>query len=125
MDRPRVMEIFVRVAETGSFSAAARDFQIGQPAIPKTIAGLEDRLGIRVLVRSTRQLSPTEAGITFYERALRAITEADEAEAADKGAGASLERRLRICVPVTFALLHLIPSSAHFSILTRSCGWSL
>src|ERR1700756_1462721 len=114
MDRVRDMEIFVRVVETGSFSAAARDLTLGQPAVSKTIAGLEDRLGVRLLVRSTRQLSPTEAGMAFYERALRAIAEANEAEAAAQGAGAGLEGRLRICSPVTFARLHLVPKLGTF-----------
>jgi DNA-binding transcriptional LysR family regulator len=114
MGRLRAMETFVRVVETGSFSAAARDLKTGQPAISKTIAGLEDRLGVRLLVRSTRKLSPTEAGIAFYERALRAITEANEAEAAAHGAGAGLEGRLRVCAPVTFARLHLVPRLGEF-----------
>ncbi len=114
MDRLREMELFVRVVETGSFSAAARNLTLGQPAVSKTIAGLEDRLGVRLLVRSTRQLSPTEAGMAFYERALRAIAEANEAEAAAQGAGAGLEGRLRICSPVTFARLHLVPKLGTF-----------
>jgi len=114
MGRLHAMETFVRVVETGSFSAAARDLKTGQPAISKTIAGLEDRLGVRLLVRSTRKLSPTEAGIAFYERALRAITEANEAEAAAHGVGAGLEGRLRVCAPVTFARLHLVPKLGEF-----------
>jgi DNA-binding transcriptional LysR family regulator len=114
MDRLREMEIFVRAVESGSFSAAARDLKLGQPAISKMILGLEDRLGVRLLVRSTRQLSPTDAGVAFYERALRAIVEANEAEAAAQGAGAGLEGRLRICAPVTFARLHLVPKLGAF-----------
>jgi DNA-binding transcriptional LysR family regulator len=114
MGRLREMEVFVRVVEAGSFSAAARDLNLGQPAVSKMIAGLEDRLGVRLLVRSTRRLSPTEAGIAFYERALRALTEADEAEAAARGAGAGLEGRLRICAPVTFARLHIVPKLGAF-----------
>jgi DNA-binding transcriptional LysR family regulator len=114
MDRLREMELFVRVAETGSFSAAARDLKLGQPAVSKTIAALEERLGVRLLVRSTRQLSPTEAGTAFYERALRAIAEANEADAAAQGAGAGLEGRLRICAPVTFARLHVVPKLGAF-----------
>ena len=114
MDRLRDMEVFARVVETGSFSAAARDLNLGQPAVSKTVAALEDRLGIRLLVRSTRRLSPTEAGQAFYERALRAIAEANEAEAAAQGAGAGLEGRLRICSPVTFARLHLVPKLGSF-----------
>jgi DNA-binding transcriptional LysR family regulator len=114
MDRLHEMELFVRVVETGSFSAAARDLKLGQPAISKTIAALEERLGVRLLVRSTRQLSPTEAGTAFYEHALRAIAEANEADAAAQGAGAGLEGRLRICAPVTFARLHLVPKLGAF-----------
>jgi len=114
MDRLREMEIFVRVVETGSFSAAARDLKLGQPAVSKMIAGLEERLGARLLVRSTRQLSPTDAGVAFYERALRSVAEANEAEAAAQGAGAGLEGRLRICSPVTFGRLHLVPKLGIF-----------
>jgi len=114
MDRLREMEMFVRVVESGSFSAAARDFGMGQPAVSKTIAALEDRLGVRLLVRSTRRLSPTEAGMAFYERALRAITETNEAEAAAHGAAAKLEGRLRILAPVTFTRLHVIPKLGEF-----------
>jgi len=57
---------------------------------------------------------PTEAGIAFYERALRAITEANEAEAATQGAGTGLEGRLRICAPVTFARLYVVPKLGAF-----------
>jgi len=114
MDRLREMEMFVRVVEAGSFSAAARDLNMGQPAVSKTIASLEDRLGVRLLTRSTRKLSPTEAGTAFYERAVRAIGEADEAEAAAQGAGAGLEGRLRVSAPVTFSRLHLVPKLGSF-----------
>ena len=106
--------MFVRVVEAGSFSAAARDLIMGQPAVSKTIASLEDRLGVRLLTRSTRKLSPTEAGTAFYERAIRAIGEANEAEAAAQGAGAGLEGRLRVSAPVTFSRLHLVPKLGSF-----------
>jgi len=106
--------MFVRVLEAGSFSAAALDLNMGQPAVSKTIASLEDRLGVRLLTRSTRKLSPTEAGTAFYERAIRAIGEATEAEAAAQGAGAGLEGRLRVSAPVTFSRLHLVPKLGSF-----------
>jgi DNA-binding transcriptional LysR family regulator len=114
MDRLRDLEMFVRVVERGSFSAAARDLKIGQPAISKSIAALENRLGVRLLVRSTRRLRPTEAGTAFYERAVRAIAETNEAEAAAQGAGSRLEGRLRICTPVTFGRLHVVPRLGAF-----------
>ena len=87
MDRLGAMEAFVRVIETGSFSAAARQLRVGQPAVSKTVAQLEERLGVRLLLRSSHGLTPTEAGQGFYERAKRAIEEADEADLAARGAG--------------------------------------
>jgi DNA-binding transcriptional LysR family regulator len=114
MDRLVAMETFVRVVETGSFSAAARALNVGQPAVSKTIAQLEARLGVRLLVRSTRGLSPTEAGQNFCDRAKRAIEEAEEAELVARGAGAGLTGRLRVCAAVTFARLHIIPRLPKF-----------
>jgi DNA-binding transcriptional LysR family regulator len=109
MDRLAAMEAFVRVVDAGSFSGAARLLRVGQPAVSKTVAQLEERLGVRLLLRSTHGLTPTEAGRSFYERARRAIEEADEAEHAARGAGATLSGRLRICAAVTFSRLHVLP----------------
>ncbi len=114
MNRLQAMETFVRVVETGSFSAAARNLGVGQPAVSKVIAILEARLGVRLLVRSTRRLQPTEAGQAFHERARQVLEEADEAESAARGLGKGLEGRLRVCAPVTFARLHVIPRLASF-----------
>lgn len=114
VDRLAMMETFVTVIETGSFSAAARRLEVGQPAVSKSIAQLEARLDTRLLIRSTRGLTPTEAGQAFYERARRAIEEADEADLAARGAGAGLAGRLRICAPVTFARLHIVPQLGRF-----------
>jgi len=108
------MEALVRVIETGSFSGAARQLHVGQPAISKSIAQLEERLGVRLLLRSTHGLTPTEAGQSFYEHAKRSIEEADEADMAARGAGAALSGRLRICAAVTFARLHLVPHLGQF-----------
>src|SRR6202023_3349064 len=109
MDRLAAMAAFVRVIEAGSFSGAAKQLHLGQPAVSKTIAQLEDRLGVRLLLRSTHGLTPTEAGRNFYERAKRSIEEAEEAELAARGAAAALSGRLRVSAPVTFARLHVIP----------------
>ncbi len=109
MNRFAAMEAFVGVIETGSFSEAARRLNVGQPSISKIIAQLEERLGVRLLLRSTHKLTPTEAGRSFYERAKRSLEEADEADRAARGAGATLSGRLRICAAVTFARLHVIP----------------
>jgi DNA-binding transcriptional LysR family regulator len=117
MDRLAAMEAFVVVVDTGSFSAAARRLNVGQPAVSKTVAQLEERLGVKLLVRTTRGLTATEAGLNYYERARRSIEEADEAEIAARGAGSGLTGRLRICGAVTFASIHLMPRLPEF--LTR------
>jgi DNA-binding transcriptional LysR family regulator len=114
MNRLAAMETFVRVVETGSFSAAARQLRIGQPAVSKTVAQLEERLCVQLLLRSTQKLTPTEAGQNFYDRAKRAIEEVDEAELAARGASASLSGTLRISAAVTFARLHVVPRLAAF-----------
>ena len=109
MNRWTAMEAFVHVVDAGSFSAAARHLHLGQPAVSKLIAQLEKRLGVRLLLRSTQGLTPTEAGQGFYDRAKRAIEEADEAESAARGANASLSGELRISAATTFARLHVVP----------------
>ena len=85
MDRLGAMEMFVHVVETKSFSAAARDLKVGQLAVSTSVAQLEERSGVRLLMRSTRGLSPTEAGYTFYERARKIIDDAHEAAMAVSG----------------------------------------
>jgi DNA-binding transcriptional LysR family regulator len=114
MDRLAAMETFVRVVESGSFSAAARALNVGQPAVSKTVAQIEDRLGLRLLLRSSRGLTTTEAGQIYYERARRLIEDADDAEIATRGTGAGLKGRLRICAGVTFARLHIVPRLGRF-----------
>ncbi|WP_316203976.1 LysR family transcriptional regulator [Bradyrhizobium sp. SZCCHNS3051] len=114
MDRLQAMAAFVRVVETGSFSGAARQIGVGQPAISKTIAQLEDRLQVRLLVRSTHGLTPTDAGLRFYERAKTAIHEADEAELEARGAGAGLTGQLRVSAATTFARLLVVPRLPEF-----------
>jgi DNA-binding transcriptional LysR family regulator len=114
VDRLAAMEAFVRVIDAGSFSGAAKQLRLGQSAISKTIAQLEDRLGVRLLLRSTHGLTPTEAGRNFYQRAKRTIEEAEQAEAAARGDATTLQGRLRVSAPVTFTRLHIIPSLAVF-----------
>ena len=80
MDRLAAMDAFIRVVDAGSFSGAAKQLRMGQPAVSKTIVQLEERLSARLLLRTTRRLTPTEAGRNFYERAKRCIEEADAAE---------------------------------------------
>ena len=114
MERFTAMEAFVRVVDASSFSSAAKQLRIGQPAVSKTIAQLEDRLGVRLLLRSTHGLKPTDAGRNFYNRAKRSIEQAEEAELAARGAGATLSGRLRVCAPLTFTRLHVMPRLSIF-----------
>lgn len=108
MDRFRAMETFVRVVDTGSFSSAARQLGVGQPAVSKVVAQLEAWLKVRLLIRSTHGLVPTEAGQRFYERARAALIEANEAELTARGAGAGLSGLLRVSATTTFSRLHIV-----------------
>lgn len=101
------METFVRVVETKSFSAAARDLRVGQPAVSKSIAQLEERFGVRLLRRSTRSLTLTEAGQNFYERARKIVDDAHDATTSIVGMG--LGGNLRVSAGVTIARLHIVP----------------
>src|SRR3981081_1284053 len=117
MDRLAALEIFVRVVDSGSFSAVARRQRIGQPAVSKAVVQLEEWLGVSLLMRSTRSVVPTEAGRIFYERAKRTIEEADEAEwavVAGRGSGCGLSGKLRVSTSVCFGRLHVIPNLSAF-----------
>ncbi|ELI6431187.1 LysR family transcriptional regulator [Aeromonas salmonicida subsp. salmonicida] len=109
MDRLGAMEAFVLAVETGSFSAVARRLKLGQPAISKLIAQLEAQLGSRLLLRSTRGLTPTEAGEAYYLRARQILDDIREADATVAQCRSNLSGRLRVSAPVTFARLHIIP----------------
>src|ERR1700761_7496614 len=117
MNRLAAMDAFVRVVDTGSFTDAAPQLRIGEPAVSKKVAPLEERIGVKLLLRTTQGLTATEAGENFYGHARRAIEEADEAEQKARGAGAALGGRLRICGAVTFARLHVVPRLASFMAL--------
>jgi DNA-binding transcriptional LysR family regulator len=114
MDRLIAMKQFATVVETGSFSAAARRLNMGQPAVSKAIANLEEYLGVRLLTRTTRAQHLTEAGQRYYERARVVLDEADEAEAAAREAATSLAGRLRLAAPPTYAALHVLPRLSEF-----------
>ena len=114
MDRWTAMETLISVIETGSFSGGARRMKVGQPAVSKTVAQLESRLGVRLFVRTTHGLNPTEAGQRFYERAKSAIEAAEDAELQARGEGVGFSGMLRVCAGVTFARLHIVPAIPAF-----------
>jgi DNA-binding transcriptional LysR family regulator len=114
MDRLAALDLFVRVVDTGSFSTVARQQGIGQPAVSKAVVQLEEWLGVGLLLRSTRRVVPTEAGRTFYERAKRAIEEADEAVLAARMSANGLSGKLRVSASVCFGRIHIVPRLARF-----------
>jgi DNA-binding transcriptional LysR family regulator len=114
MDRLSAIEIFIRAVDTGSFSATARHFNIGQPAVSKAISQLEDWLGVKLLLRTTRAQTPTEAGASFYQRAKRAMEETEEAVLAARGTASGLTGKLRVSAAVCFARLHIVPRLPEF-----------
>lgn len=109
MDMVAAMIVFARVVEANSFSAAARRLGQSKSAVSKQVARLEDRLGARLLNRTTRRLSPTEVGAALYERCARIAAEVEEAELAVTRLHAAPRGTLRVNAPVSFGHLHLAP----------------
>lgn len=109
MDRLRLIETFVRVVESGSFSAVAREERSTQSAISKQVQALEARLGARLLQRSTRRHVLTEAGQRFYERCLQVLDTLEEARIEVHRAEHEISGVLRVAAPVAFGRLHIVP----------------
>ena len=114
VDSLSTMEVFVRVAQEGSFSAAARSLGLTPSAVSKQISRLEDRLGARLIARTTRQLALTEEGRAFQERADRILADVAEAEQAVSQMRGEVRGTLRVNVPVAFGRLHVAPLIADF-----------
>jgi len=114
MDRAAEMEIFVHAVEEGSFSAAARTMRLSPSAVSKYISRLEDRLGARLLMRTTRQLSLTEEGRAFYERARTILNEIEEAEEVVTQLYAAPRGTLRINASVAFTKMQVVPLIPEF-----------
>ena len=108
------IKTFVRAVETGSFTAVAQEQQQSQPTVSRQISALEEHLGVRLMQRTTRALTLTDEGRTYYEHA-RALLEAVEAASAAVRPGeAAVTGQLRIAAPLAFARLHLMPRMKRF-----------
>ncbi|HEY9346925.1 MAG TPA: LysR family transcriptional regulator [Inquilinus sp.] len=103
------MIVFAQVVDSRSFSAAAVRLGLSKSAVSKQIAKLEDRLGARLLNRTTRTLSPTDAGQDFYERCIRVAREVEEAERAITHLSAEPRGLLRLNAPASFGREYLAP----------------
>jgi DNA-binding transcriptional LysR family regulator len=101
MDRLRELEVFVAVADTGSFSRAGGRLRLSPPAVTRAIAALEERLGARVFQRTTRSLAITETGRSFLERARRILADLEEAEKEAIGEAAAPQGPLVVTASVT------------------------
>jgi DNA-binding transcriptional LysR family regulator len=114
MDRIDALRLFVRLAERGSFSAAARDLKIKQPTASKWVAELEAQLGVRLVDRTTRSLHLTDAGRRFLARSTGILAAFDEAARELSDEGAEPAGRVRISLPVVFGRLFVLPPLTTF-----------
>ena len=114
MDRFHAIQVFVKVAETGGFAAAARGLVMSPPAVTRAIAMLEDRLGTRLFVRTTRSVRLTESGERFLHDSRRILMELEEAEDAAVGSHAAPRGELHITAPVMFGRLFVTPILGDF-----------
>lgn len=108
------MQIFVSTVDAGSFTAAADKLGLSKQFISRRVMALEERLGGRLLIRTTRKLSVTDTGRAYYERALKIIDEVNDAEQLVSSESTSPRGTLRISAPVSFGTLHLGPAIARF-----------
>jgi DNA-binding transcriptional LysR family regulator len=113
VNRAGEMEVFVRVVETGGFSAAARALQLTPSAVSKLVRRLEARLAVRLVNRSTRQVQLTPEGCVFYERSVRVLADLDDAERSAAG-GETPRGRLRVNTNVPFGEHFLLPLVPEF-----------
>lgn len=108
------IELFCLAAETGSFTAAANEAGITPAAVSRSVARLEERLGVRLFVRTTRQMRLTDDGRTYFEQCRQALTQLVDAERAVSGGQSIASGRLRISVPTPYAHYRLFPRLPEF-----------
>jgi DNA-binding transcriptional LysR family regulator len=114
MDHLAAIGTFVRIAETGSLSAAARATRRSLPAVSRSLAQLEQHLGVRLLQRTTRRAHLTEAGQRYFERCKRLLAEFDEANASVSELQRSLAGPITITAPILFGQMHVAPVVTEF-----------
>lgn len=114
MDRVGDIEVFVEVAEQGSFAAAARRLNRSATAVTRAVADLEARLGVRLLNRTTRAVSLTDAGQRFLGGARRVLSDLAEIEQAAAGQGVAPRGELAVTAPILFGRLHVLPPVSEF-----------
>jgi DNA-binding transcriptional LysR family regulator len=114
LDRFVGMAVFAKVVESASFAAAARHFNMSPTMVSKHVRRLEERLGVRLLNRTTRRVSATEVGQNYYERCLRILSELEDAERAASDLQAAPRGLLRVTSSVAFGAHQLAPAIADY-----------
>lgn len=109
MDRLDTMRVFVAVAEARGFAAAARLLRLSPPAVTRAVVALEQRIGARLLHRTTRTVRLTEAGERFFADCRRLLAEIDEAEASAGGAYAQPQGQLAVTASAMFGRMYVAP----------------
>ncbi|MDT2024356.1 LysR family transcriptional regulator [Methylocella sp. CPCC 101449] len=109
MDRFQAMWVFAKVAETGSFAQAAKALRSSPPAVTRAVAALEDVIGTRLFVRTTRTVTLTEAGTRYLDDCRRILAEVQEAEAAAAGSFATPTGTLTVSAPALFGRIYVLP----------------
>jgi DNA-binding transcriptional LysR family regulator len=117
MDRLNAIEAFVRVVELGGFTAAAASLRKSRAMVSKHVLDLEERLGARLLHRTTRRIGLTEIGRIYYERCVQLLDDLAEADAAVTAQQSSPRGTLRLNAPMSFGTMHLAAAVADFSAL--------
>ncbi|MBN4069217.1 LysR family transcriptional regulator [Beggiatoa alba] len=108
------MNTFVKVVDAGSITGAAERMNTAKSAVSRRLSELERRLGVQLLKRSTRRMSLTETGKSYYEQCVRILSDVAETEAAVTTENAALKGKLRITAPLSFGILHLSSAVADF-----------
>jgi DNA-binding transcriptional LysR family regulator len=114
MDRLEAMSILVAAAESGSFSAASRKLRMPLPTVSRKVAELEAHLNARLLVRSTRKLTLTDAGVAYLAACKQILEQVSEAESAAAGEYSAPRGELVVTAPVVFGRLHMLPVVSDF-----------
>jgi DNA-binding transcriptional LysR family regulator len=114
MDKFESMRAFTRVVAAGGFAAAAREMGMTRSAVNKLVANLENDLGVQLLHRSTRRVTPTETGLAFYERCVNILADLEAAEIAVSRLQEEPRGMLKINAPMTFGVLTLAPVVTEF-----------
>lgn len=114
MDKLESMRAFTQVVEAGGFAAAARQMNLSRSQVNKLVLNLEEHLQTQLLHRTTRQVSPTDAGRAYYDRCLAILADLEEAELALTRLQQEPRGSLRINAPMTFGTLHLAPLVVEF-----------